>query len=123
MLVTVPHWPDPLHLAAGVYMPLLQVSPPPQVVLTPAYEHDVRLVPSHTPPQVPPAPAHGVRLPTGAPLLLTGVQMPLPLQYSHWPVQALPQQTPSTQLPPPHSPARVQEMPIPLRGTHLPDAQ
>jgi len=69
-----------------------------------------------------PAPVQGALLPTGVPLALTATQIPPLLQYSHWPAHGPLQQTPSTQLPLEHSPARPQLEPNPLRPTQRPVA-
>src|SRR5207253_1078222 len=66
-----------------------------------------------------PAPPHDGRLPTGGPL--TGAQVPRlfgRLHAEHWPVQAVPQQTPSTQKPDRHWVDAVQAWPLAIVGTH-----
>jgi hypothetical protein len=93
--------PLPSQLAAGVAVPFVQLAAR-HVVVAAGKAHDVRLVPSHAPPHVAPAPAQAawpvdVR---GAPL--TAVQVPLVVasaQASHCPAQAVLQQTPSAQNP------------------------
>jgi len=60
--------------------------------------HAVRLTPLHEPPQVMPAPVQALRGATGAPeTALHTPSEPGTLQASHWPVQVVSQQTPSTQ--------------------------
>jgi hypothetical protein len=65
------------------------------------------------PAQADPSEVHAARVPCGAPEI-TVVQVPtLPgtSQAWHWPAQACVQQTPSTQMPPAHSPAAPQTVP------------
>jgi len=62
-----------------------------------------RTLPSHVPPQVEPSESHEGRTPRGEPV--TGVHAPsLPptLHASHWPLQLVLQQKPSTQVPEVH---------------------
>jgi hypothetical protein len=69
------------------------------MVVAGGYVHVAVVVPLQMPPQVVPKPAQTVRVPCGGPE--TGVQLPTALltsQASHWPVHALSQHTPSTQL-------------------------
>jgi hypothetical protein len=73
--------------------------------------------PSQLPPQAEPSLAQVVRAPCGAPF--TAVQVPTLPRTSHawhWPLQAALQQTPSTQMPPAHSPAPAQAVPRSLRN-------
>jgi hypothetical protein len=84
------HAPAPSHLPSHAA---------PQIVWFDGYAHALEAVPSHVPPQVDPAPAHGARLPWGGPI--TGEQVPRACvsQAWHCPVHAESQQTPSTQNP------------------------
>jgi hypothetical protein len=82
-----------------------------------------RLEPSHAPAQVP-VPVQARRLPRGVPR--TGEQVPRASglsQASHWPVQAVLQHTPSTQLPEAHSAAVVQARPGGMRAAQRPSRQ
>ena len=82
-------------------------------------------MPPQDPAQGDPSPGHGVRAPTGAPV--TGEHVPAwpaRLQASHWPEQALLQQTPSAQNPDEHWLLAAQEAPGPPFAAHwLPAAQ
>jgi hypothetical protein len=61
-------------------------------------------IPSHTGAQTMSAPAHAPRAPCGVPVTAMHVPVcPDTSHASHWPAQALLQQTPSTQLPDGHS--------------------
>lgn len=78
----------------------------------------VREEPSQLPPQELPSEAQAALPPWGEPT--TAVQVPREpgrLQASHWPPQAVPQHTPSTQLPLPHWFAAVQVVPGAFWGT------
>ena len=129
----------------------IPVSTPPvheaaaQLVDVPLIEaHLVRSAPSQAAWQAP-DPEQAVRAPCTAPATATHVPTLPPTSHaSHWPVQALSQQTPSTQLPEPHSAPDVHvvasgfaQVPVPLAlhlsgavqeetrqhtpSTHLPD--
>jgi len=96
------HEPAPLHDAAATATPEVHEGLR-QVVELPGYAQAVGLVPLHAPPQTVPSEAHAVRGLRGAPV--TGVQVPtLPVSAQAWhcPVQAVSQQTPSTQCCDPH---------------------
>ena len=98
--------PAPLQLAAAVCLPAVQLALR-HDVLDEGYAHAVRLTPSQAPPQegVPlPSPEHAGRVVTapecGAAASGVGLQtpgFPATSHASHWPVQALSQQRPSTQ--------------------------
>ena len=88
------HVPEPLHTAWLVWVPLLQLVFL-QTVSAPGIVH-AACVPLQLPRQVP-LPAHGPWLPCGAPETSAQVPGVAPLQYWQAPLQALPQQTPSTQ--------------------------
>jgi hypothetical protein len=81
--------------------------------------------PSQLPPQAEPSVVQAARAPCGAPAI--GVHVPtLPAtsQASHWPAQAVLQQTPSAQWPEPHSRSAAQAAPGPPLGRHaLPEHQ
>jgi len=80
--------------------------------------------PSQLPPQEEPSLAQLVRAPCGAPL--TAVQVPtLPAtsQAWHWPLHAVWQQTPSTQLPFAHWLLAVHARASAFFGTHAPALQ
>jgi hypothetical protein len=82
--------------------------------------HDDVVVPLQVPAQAVPSVAQAGLPPVGAPV--TGEQVPaLPetVQEPHCPVQAVSQQTPSTQLPEAHWSAAVQAVPLVLSETHL----
>jgi hypothetical protein len=87
--------PAPLQTLAVVTEPLAQLAGVHWVALL-GKVHWAVLVPLHVPRQGA-VPAHAVRAPRGSPV--TGAQVPsvAPLQLSHWPPQALLQQTPSVQ--------------------------
>jgi hypothetical protein len=96
--VTVVQPPAPLQTDAATDNPsVLQVAAA-HVVVAPGYVQAVVVTPSQRPAQPAWVPVQPARVPRGAPA--TGVHMPTlfgSLQASHWPPQALPQQTPSTQ--------------------------
>jgi hypothetical protein len=105
------HMPLPSQVAPSVAVPLVQLAVRQETVAA-GKAHAVRLVPSHIPPQVVPAPVHAAWPVRGAPL--TAVQIPLLAvspHDSHCPVQALLQQTPSAQYPLPHWVPAVQACP------------
>jgi len=92
-----------------------------QVVPLPGYAQAAGWVPSQVPAQTEPSEAQAVRALRGPPT--TGVQVPaLPLsaQASHWLVQAVSQQTPSTQCCDPHWFAPPQVWPGASSGTQTP---
>jgi hypothetical protein len=102
------HAPAPLQLAARVAVPP-EHDASRQEVEAVGYAHVARPVPSQAPPHIEPSLAHAARPFTGAPV--TGEQVPAfpaRLHASHWPLQAVSQQTPSAQLPLAHCPATVQ---------------
>jgi hypothetical protein len=111
VIVAMVHTPAPLHTVALVAVPFEQ-DPGTHWIELPGKVH---LVPS-VPPQAPlqgEVPAHATRDPRGAPM--TGVHLPTEpasAQLSHWPAQALSQQTPSTQFPVAHSAVVVQAEPL-----------
>jgi hypothetical protein len=73
----------------------------------------MRLVPSHIPPQVLPAPAHAVLPVRGAPVTATQVPLLLASAHdSHCPVHATLQQTLSGQFPVTHSPPAEHACPV-----------
>jgi hypothetical protein len=77
--------------------------------------HAAAFAPSQVPPQAEPSEVQAARVPCGAPE--TVEQMPSPPDTSHaWhcPVQALPQQYPSTQKPVAHSLLALQAVPCDL---------
>jgi hypothetical protein len=81
--------------------------------------HRSRTVPSQLPAQGP-LPAQAVRAPRGAPAMPAQVPcMPGTSHASHWPLQAVLQQKPSTQLPDAHWLLAVQVDPGGVRGTHI----
>ena len=84
--------------------PAASVATPPehdgerQLVADPGKAHCVGLLPSHAPAHAP-APPHAGRLPTGAPVTFEQLPIaPARLHAWHWPLHALLQHTPSTQL-------------------------
>ena len=94
--------PAPSHEAAAVEIPAEQLEAR-HCVAALGYAQTVREEPSQVPPQALPSVAQAGRPSRGSPT--TAVQTPtLPptLHASHWPLQAVSQQTPSTQLPLPH---------------------
>jgi hypothetical protein len=107
------------HLGAGYEKPLAQKSTP-HTVDEEGIEHAARVVPSHTPPQTPAA-AHAARPPRGLPL--TGLHTPALSHASHWPVHAVSQHTPSTQLPFAHCEAAPQAAPPARFATQMPPEQ
>jgi hypothetical protein len=79
------------------------------------------LVPSQAPPQLEPSLWQAGRPPLGAEPAGLAVQVPIALawlQAAHWPVQAVSQQTPSTQKPEVHWLAPPQAWPFPSLDTH-----
>jgi len=91
------------------------------VVPLPGYVQAAGWIPSHVPAQTEPSEAQAVRALRGPPA--TDVQVPtLPFsaQASHWPVQAVSQQTPSTQCGDPHWFAPPQACPGARSGTQTP---
>jgi hypothetical protein len=68
------HAPLPSQFAPSVAVPLVQLAARQETVAA-GKTHAVRLLPSHIPPQVVPAPAHAVWPARGAPL--TAVHVPL----------------------------------------------
>ena len=92
--------------------------------------HERRLLPSHVAAQTP-VPAHAVRELCGAPATAVHVPaLPGTSHASHWPLHALSQQTPSTQLPEPHSldfeqatPSGFEQVPAPFTLHFKPPAQ
>jgi len=114
------HEPLPSHDAASTAMPELQDGSR-HVVPLPGYVQAAGWIPSQVPAQTEPSEAQAVRALRGPPA--TGVQVPtLPLsaQASHWPVQAVSQQTPSTQCCDPHWFAPPQACPGASSGTQTP---
>jgi len=112
------HAPAPSH-ALSVRMPFLHTAP--HRVLVPGYVQAVRLVPLQVPPQVGPLDMQACRVPCGA--KVTGEHVPdtpFTSQASHWPVQAVLQQYPSTQRLLVHWVWDVHEAPMPSVGTQLP---
>jgi hypothetical protein len=114
-VVRAGHEPAPAQLAGSVSTPFVQEAPR-HWVAPPGYPQAVALDPLQVPPQTEPSVAQAAREPCGAPEL-TVVQVPTLLVTSHawhWPLQALSQQTPSTQAPEAHSPFPPQEVPCDL---------
>jgi hypothetical protein len=112
--------PVPSQKACAVETPALQAAVR-HSIETPGYAQASRREPSQAPAQLVPSLLQAGRPPRGSPR--TAVQVPaLPatLQASHWPAQALLQQTPSTQLPLAHWTAAPQEPPFATRGTQTP---
>ena len=112
--------PVPSHEAASTATPELHDGSR-QVVPLPGYAQAAGWVPSQVPAQTEPSEAQAVRALRGPPT--TGVQVPaLPLsaQASHWLVQAVSQQTPSTQCCDPHWFAPPQVWPGASSGTQTP---
>ena len=117
---TAGHEP-PLHEAESVSTPDEQDAPRHCAV---GYEQAETLTPSQLPPQADPSLAHAAREPCGEPV--TALQTPtLPgtSQAWHWPLQALLQQIPSTQLPFEHWFAAEHEPPSAIFGTQAPALQ
>ena len=106
--------PVPLHEADAVCVPLLQDAAR-HAVAPPGYAHAAAFVPSQLPAQAEPSLVHAVRVPTGAPLTIVQVPGVTPPAFTlhawHCPAQAALQQTPSTQMPLPHSTAPPQVVP------------
>src|SRR5205085_9088926 len=108
------------HDAASTPMPELQDGSR-HVVPLPGYVQAAGWIPSQVPAQTEPSEAQAVRALRGPPA--TGVQVPaLPLsaQASHWLLQAVSQQTPSTQCCDPHWFAPPQVWPGASSGTQTP---
>jgi hypothetical protein len=106
--------PVPAQLAAIVSTPPLQEGAR-HCVAAPGYVQLAAFEPLQAPPQADPSDVHAARVPWGAPD--TVLQMPSPPLTSHaWhcPLQALPQQNPSTQNPVAHSPLPPQAVPCDL---------
>jgi hypothetical protein len=109
--------PAPLQPAGRVAVPPLHEAAR-QIFDAPGKEQDVRVVPSHAPPQTVPSVAQAARPPVGVPV--TGEHVPaLPdtLHASHWPLQLPSQQTPSTQNPEAHSLVAPHAVPFVLSVT------
>ena len=105
----------PLHDAALVCVPAEQEAP--RHCAT-GYEQEAVATPSQLPPQALPSLAHDARRPCGAPATaLQTPTMPGTSQAWHCPLQALLQQTPSTQLPFPHCALAEQDPPSAIFGT------
>ena len=111
------HAPVPPHDAAAVWVPAAQLAAR-QLVVAPGYAHAVALEPLQLPPQALPSLAQAVRVPCGAPLDTVAHVPTLPAmsQAWHWPVQALLQHTPSTQLFPAHSELAAHAVPRSFRN-------
>jgi hypothetical protein len=117
------HAPAPSQLAARTPVPAAHEAAR-QGDDAPGYVHARLFVPLQVPPQAEPSVAHAPRPPTGAPM--TGQHVPTwppTLHASHWPEQAVPQHTPSTQLPDEHWFAAEQTVPLPSFGTQAPPPQ
>src|SRR5581483_5042543 len=113
--------PAPSQDAANVSTPPAQAAAR-QLVAADGYTHAAD-APLHVPPHVP-DPVHAVRPPTGAPLTNEHVPTaPGRLHAWHWPLHALLQHTPSTQLPATHWLAPAQVEPSASFGAHAPLAQ
>jgi hypothetical protein len=113
-------WPAPSHDAETVATPAEHEAAR-QDLAAPGKAQAVRSVPSQVPPQTVPSDSQARRVPTGAPA--TAVQVPTRLawsQASHWPVQALSQQTPSAQWPLVHCPSAPQALAAASFGAHTP---
>lgn len=101
--------PRPSHVE-GDSRPPLHLEP--HALVAGASLHAEGFVPSHAPPHCEGSPAHGVRLPRGAPTAGTHLpSVPDSAHASHCPVHADSQQTPSTQKPLSHSRPSVQAAP------------
>lgn len=114
------HAPAPLQVDAPTSESPAHVGAP-QLFAAPGSTQASRVSPSQAASHTPPAPAHAVREPWGAPV--TAVQAPTwpaTLQASHWPPQATLQHTPSTQKAEPHSRLSAHAWPLGFRGTHAP---
>jgi hypothetical protein len=112
--------PAPSQLAASTATPLLHDGLR-QLAPLPGYAQAAGCVPSQAPPQTEPSDTQGARPVRGTPA--TAVQVPtLPdsPHASHWPLQALSQQTPSTQCPDAHWFAPPQVCPCVSSGTQTP---
>lgn len=110
-----------LHDAASVSTPALHEAPRHCAV---GYAQALTSTPSHEPPQAEPSELQACREPWGAPL--TAVQTPTrpaTSQAWHWPLHALLQQIPSTQLPFTHAFDALQAPPSAIFGTHAPELQ
>lgn len=115
--------PVPEHRASRTATPAVH-DPARQTLSVPGYLQLVRTVPSQTPPQSEPSPAQSGRVPTGAPL--TAEHVPAfdgRLHASHWPEQAVSQQTPSMQLPDAHWVPATHAAPLPSFAMHSPPPQ
>jgi hypothetical protein len=114
------HAPVPLQLASRVAVPPEQEASRQEVEAV-GYAHVARTVPSQVPPQAEPSLAQAARPFAGAPV--TGEHVPAfpgRLHASHWPPQAVSQQTPSAQLPLTHCPAAPQAWPADFFGSQTP---
>jgi hypothetical protein len=115
--------PVPPQTAPSVPMPPVQLGAR-QIVVTSGYAHSVRLVPLQLPAQLDPSVRHAERPPTGVPVAALHVPSePAMLHASHWPVQPVSQQTPSTQLSEVHSLVALQVVPLAFFAWHFPPAQ
>jgi hypothetical protein len=114
------HTPAPLHVRAGVKEPAVQLAGAQPVVDVGKGPHDVRVAPSHCASH-PPDPAHGVRVPRGAPETAMHVPtLPPTLQASHCPMHAVLQHVPSAEFPLRQAAPLVEGWPF--RNKHVPDA-
>jgi hypothetical protein len=119
-VVEAGHTPEPLQTLAADAVPSLHV-PARHSTPEPGKAQASGVTPSHDPLQLVPSPAQGARPPCGAPL--TGVQVPAlagTSQASHWPLQSVSQQTPSTQKPLRHSVGPPHCAPGSLFGSQMP---
>jgi len=102
----------PSQVGGAVAEPFMQIAAP-HITVPSGNPQAVLLVPLHVPTQ-PAVPVHlARRVPRGAPLVTLAQvpSWPVSPHDSHWPVQALSQQKPSTQLPPRQSCAPVHDWP------------
>ncbi len=84
--------------------------------------HALRLVPSQVPAQTVPSLLHAGLPAAGGPVTAVHVPtLPATLHDSHWPLQSVSQQTPSTQLPLLHSTPRAHPEPLSPVGVQTPD--
>jgi hypothetical protein len=115
--------PEPSQFAGRIATPAAQL-PVRQETVVSGYAQLFRSVPLHVPLQTVPSTTQAGRDPTGVPV--TAEQMPCfpgTLQASHWPEQAVSQQTPSTQLLDLHCVAAKQASPLSSLDRHSPPPQ
>jgi len=92
-------FPVPAHFVSSVAVPAAHEGAR-HCVETPGYAHAAAFVPSQAPAHDEPSESQAVRWPRGAPVTDLHVPaLPVSAHASHWPLQALSQQTPSVQKP------------------------